>query len=144
MFPKAPGLAAFALILLAAAPAAAQRLGARTTSPEAMVAQMDQGAPEEEMRRLIAAAEAHPLGSLQNPVRVAGPEGERAYLGRLRCANGSQAAIGPRSTAGVGAFGSVVSAYDVTCGSERHRLVFDMYQEENVETRAPAGFTLAG
>jgi hypothetical protein len=145
MSPKISKLAAIALLaLVGASPAAAQRLGARTTSPEAMVAQMDQGSPDEEMRRMIAAAEAHPLGTVQNPVRVAGPEGERAYLGRLRCANGSNAAIGPRSNAGVGAFGSMVAAYDVTCGGERHRVVFDMYQEENVETRAPAGFSLAG
>lgn len=145
MLPKASSSFSCALIALAlAAPAAAQRLGARTTSPETMMSQMDRRSPDEEMRQLIAAAEAHPLGSPQNPVRVAGPEGERAYLGRLRCANGGQAAVGPRSTAGVGPFGSVVSAYDVTCGSERHRLVFDMYQEENVETRPPAGFTLAG
>ena len=38
---------------------------------------------------LVAAAEAHPLGSLENPVRVGGPDGERAYLARLRCTNGS-------------------------------------------------------
>lgn len=144
MSPKILSFGSAALLALAiAAPAAGQRLGARTTSPEAMVAQMDQASPDDEMRRLIADAGAHPLGTAENPVRVAGPDGERAYLGRLRCANGSNVAIGPRSAAGIGAFGSVVAAYDLTCGSERHRIVFDMYQEENVETRAPAGFTLA-
>jgi len=145
MSPKAASLLSTVLIALASAsPAAAQRLGARTTSPETMVSQMNPRSPEEEMRQLIAAADAHPLGTARNPVRVAGPEGERAYLGRLRCANGSNAAIGARSTGGVGAYGSLVAAYDVTCGGERHRIVFDMYQEENVETRAPAGFTLVG
>ena len=128
---------------LAAAPAAAQRLGARTTSPEQMVAQMDQNAPDQELRRLVAEADRHPLGTSENPVRVGGPEGERAFLARLRCANGSPALVGPRSAAGVGAFGSVVAAYEVGCGGERHRLVFDMYHEEHVETRAPAGFTLS-
>jgi hypothetical protein len=143
MPPRIPNFVGIALIALAtASPVAAQRLGARTTSPEAMVSQMNPRSPEEEMRQLIAAADAHPLGTPQNPVRVAGPEGERAYLGRLRCANGSNAAIGARSNGGIGAFGSLVAAYDVTCGGERHRIVFDMYQEENVETRAPAGFTL--
>jgi hypothetical protein len=126
-----------------AAPVAAQRLGARTTSPEQMIAQMDQNGPEEELRRLVAEADRHPLGSVENPVRVGGPEGEHAYLGRLRCADGAVPTVGTRSTAGVGAFGSVVAAFDVACGAEHHRIVFDMYHEEHVETRAPAGFTLA-
>jgi hypothetical protein len=131
-----------AAILLPAVPAPAQRLGARTTSPEAMVAQMSPVSPEEEMRALIAAADAFPLGTVQNPVRVGGPEGERAYLGRLRCAGGAAPRIGARREAGIGAFGSVVGAYEVACGDDARRLVFDMYQEEQAETRAPAGFTL--
>ena len=131
-----------AAILLPAAPAPAQRLGARTTSPEAMVAQMSPASPEEEMRALVAAAEAHPLGTVENPVRVGGPEGEHAYLGRLRCADGAAPRVGARRDAGTGAFGSVVGAYEVACGNAAGRIVFDMYHEEHVETRAPAGFTL--
>lgn len=136
-------LLAAALIL--AAPAAAQqpRLGQRTTSPDAMVAQMSQVSPEEEMRALVAAADAHPLGTLENPVRVGGPEGERAYLARLRCAGGAAPRIGARREAGIGAFGSVVGSYDVLCGDANAPVVFDMYHEEHVESRAPAGFTLA-
>jgi len=131
--------------LIFAAPAAAQqpRLGQRTTSPEAMVAQMNPASPEEEIRALVAAADAHPLGTAENPVRVGGPAGERAYLARLRCADGAAPTIGARREAGVGAFGSVVAAYEVICGAANARLVFDMYHEEHVETRAPAGFTLA-
>ena len=132
-----------ALILLAAAaPAAAQQLGARTTSPADMAPQLGQTAADEEMRALVAAAEAHPLGTIENPVRVGGPEGELAYLQRLRCTGGGAPMVGARSTAGVGAFGTVVAAYEVACGGARHRIVFDMYHEEHVETRAPAGFTL--
>lgn len=132
------------LTLVLAAPAAAQqpRLGQRTTSPEAMVAQMNPASPEEEIRALVAAADAHPLGTVENPVRVGGPAGERAYLARLRCAGGAAPAIGARREAGIGAFGSVVAAYEVICGGANARLVFDMYHEEHVETRAPAGFTL--
>jgi hypothetical protein len=135
-----------AAILILAAPAAAQqqpRLGARTTSPEAMVAQMSQASPEEEMRALAAAADAHPLGSIENPVRVGGPRGERAYLARLRCADGAAPRIGARREAGIGAFGSVVGAYALSCDGAEAGIVFDMYHEEHVETRAPAGFTLA-
>jgi hypothetical protein len=128
--------------LALAAPAAAQRLGARTTSPTAMAAELQQVGPEEELRALIAAAEAHPLGTIENPVRVGGPDGERAYLQRLRCPNGVAPLIGDRSNAGVGAFGSVVTAYQLACGDSRYRIVFDIYHEEHVETRAPANLTL--
>lgn len=129
-----------------AAPAAAQqepRLGERTTSPEAMVSQMNPASPEEEMREMIAAAQAHPLGVAENPIRVAGPDGALAYLARLRCPNGTAPRIGERSDGGVGAYGSVLSAYPVSCDAAAGRLLFDIYQEENVETRAPAGFTVA-
>jgi hypothetical protein len=136
-------------VLFAAAPALAQpaqtarpQLGARTRSPEQMIGAMNQVSPEEEMRALVAAADAHPLGTAENPVRVGGPEGEHAYLGRLRCPDGAQPRIGARREAGVGAFGSVVAAYELTCGAETARIVFDMYHQEHVETRAPAGFTL--
>jgi len=131
-----------AVSLLLAAPASAQRLGARTATPESMVAQMSPASPEEEMRTLVAAADAHPLGTVENPVRVGGPEGERAYLARLRCADGSALRVGARREAGAGAFGSVVGAYEVFCAADAGRIVFDMYHEEHVETRAPAGFTL--
>lgn len=137
----------FAIALLAAAPAAAQqpaepRIGARTPSSEQLAGALNRVSPEEEMREMVAAAAAHPLGTPENPVRVGGPEGEHAYLGRLRCGDGSQPRIGSRREAGVGAFGSVVAAYDLSCGATTGRIVFDMYHEEHVETRAPAGFTL--
>ena len=138
-----------ALALLAGAPAFAQpaapaqpRLGARTQSPDQMVGAMNRLSPEEEMQQLAAAADAHPLGTVDNPVRVGGPEGEHAYLGRLRCPDGAAPRVGARREVGVGAFGSVVAAYEVACGAQAGRIVFDMYHEEHVETRAPAGFTL--
>ena len=134
------------LALVATAPALAQpaqpRLGARTQSPDQMISGMSRLSPEEEMRQLAAAADAHPLGTAENTVRVGGPEGEHAYLGRLRSADGAQPRIGSRREAGIGAFGSVVGAYALTCGAETRQVVFDMYHEEHVETRAPAGFTL--
>ena len=135
-----------AFILTVAAPALAQthpRVGVRTTSPEAMVAQMNPASPEEEMSQLIAAADAHPLGSQENPIRVAGPDGERAYLARLHCADGTAVRIGARHEAGIGPYGSVVGAYEVICAGASSRIVFDMYQEEHQESRAPAGFTLS-
>jgi hypothetical protein len=141
---RTPLIVAAAFIF--AAPALAQhepRVGARTTSPDAMVAQMNPASPEEEISQLIAAAEAHPLGSQENPIRVAGPDGERAYLARLHCADGAAVRIGARHEAGIGPYGSVVGAYEVICAGGSSQIVFDMYQEEHQETRAPAGFTLA-
>ena len=129
-------------VFILASPASAQRLGERTTSPETMVGQMDRSSPEDEMRALVAAADAHPLGSVRNPIRVGGPDGERAYLARLRCADGTAPRSGARRDAGVGAFGSVVGAVAVNCGDAAVPLVFDIYHAEHVETRAPAGFTL--
>jgi hypothetical protein len=135
-----------AVILVFAAPALAQhqpQVGARTTSPEAMVAQMNPASPEEEISQLITAADAHPLGSQENPVRVAGPDGERAYLARLHCPDGAAVRIGARREAGIGPYGSVVGAYEIICAGGTSQIVFDMYQEEHQESRAPAGFTLA-
>jgi len=139
--------AAAAAALLAAPPATAQpKAGDRTMSPEQMLREFGLGAEQDDLRDALAAAEAHPLGTLQNPVRVGGPEGERAYIARLRCADGSAPRVGERGSGGVGAFGTVVDVYPLDCGSAapgRFRLVMDMYHAEHRETRAPAGFALA-
>jgi hypothetical protein len=131
---------AAAAALLLAASAAAQtapqgRLGARTTSPAEMLSQIEQ----DDLAEALAAAAAHPLGTRDNPVRVGGPEGERAYIARLRCPGGGAPQVGPRREAGVGALGTVVAAYALDCGATRFELVMDMYHEEHRESRAPAG-----
>jgi hypothetical protein len=116
-------------------------IGQRTTPPGRLIA----GAtliPDAAEDPLIAAAAAHPLGSLENPVRVGGPEGERAYLSRLRCSDGSTPRLGGRSDLGVGAFGSLVAAYRLSCGAAAADLVMDMYHDEHVEDRAPQGFSI--
>jgi hypothetical protein len=140
-----PALALGLAILTAPAAAQQQRqpgLGERTQSPEALFREMSQETPEQEMQRLIAAANAYPLGTIENPVRVGGPEGERAYLARLTCADGTPIRVGTRSDAGQGGFGSVATAYAIACGGTTRRIVFDMYHEEHVENRAPAGFNI--
>lgn len=132
-------------ILLAAGPAAAQKLGERTADPQQVLAEIEAGATDPAADPQIAEAAAHPLGSARNPVRVGGPEGERAYLARLRCANGVAPRIGVRSSSGPGAFGSVVDVYPLDCGAAapgKTQIVMDMYHEEHVETAAPTGFTL--
>ncbi|MFN3388693.1 MAG: hypothetical protein ACK40O_07145 [Allosphingosinicella sp.] len=141
----------FPLIFIAMAAAAASpasagdKLGARTASPEQLLAELGLGVSDAELERAVAAAAAHPLGTRENPVRVGGPEGERAYIARLRCADGSKPQIGPRGSTGVGAFGTIVDAYPIDCGAAapgRTELIMDMYHAEHREDRAPAGFLI--
>lgn len=137
-----------ALILTTAAtPAAAEKLPNKgTPSPRDMLAQIGSGVSDEALARAVAEASAHPLGSMENPVRVGGPEGESTYVARLRCADGSKPEIGQRTSAGVGAYGTVVDRFPVDCKTAapgKAEVVMDMYHEEHVETHAPSGFTLA-
>jgi error-prone DNA polymerase len=81
-----------------------------------------------------------------NPIRVGGPEGERAYLARLRCSDGRAPGIGPRASAGVGAYGSVVDSYSLDCGAAapgKVSLVLDKYHADHAEQNAPVGFQIA-
>jgi hypothetical protein len=110
-----------------------------------MLADVGSGNTDAELQRTIAAAAAHPLGSAENPVRVAGPEGTQAYLARLKCSDGSAPRIGTKREGGVGAYGSLVDLYPLDCGAAapgKLDLRVDIYHEENVESRAPAGFRL--
>jgi hypothetical protein len=134
-----------ASLILVAAPAAAQKIGERTIPPEEILAQMGLGNSDAEIARTVASASAHPLGTTENPVRVGGPEGERAYVARLRCADGKAPKVGQQGSAGVGAFGTIVDVYPLDCGAAapgQVSLVMDMYHAEHDETRAPAGFTI--
>ncbi len=128
------------LLALLALQTASPPIGQRTVPAQ----QLAGGAaliPDEGEDPTIAAAAAFPLGSAENPVRVGGPEGEHAYLGRLRCPDGAAPAIGRRTDGGIGAFGSVVGSYALTCpGAAPVSLVMDMYHAEHREDRAPAGF----
>ena len=131
-----------ASLFAVAAPAAGQELGARTASPQSHLPASGLAPGEDDLAAAITAAEAHPLGSLANPIRVGGPNGERAYLLRLRCADRSVPRIGERGDGGVDAFGTLASVYPVTCASGTVQLYFDMYHEEHVEDRPPAGLTI--
>jgi hypothetical protein len=135
------------LAALAAAPAAAQKLGARTATPQRELGDMAPADPMAEAERIAAAAAAHPLGSVANPVRVGGPQGARAYIARLRCADGTRPQVGARSTGAVGAYGTLTERYPLDCGAAapgRVILAFDFYHEEHVETRPAPGFVLEG
>jgi hypothetical protein len=141
---SAAALAAALLLTLQTTPPSPP-IGQRTATPQQLLGQAAAGDVMAEIEAQAAAAAVHPLGTAENPVRVGGPEGERAYLARLRCANGRTPEVGARREAGVGAYGSVVASYPLDCGagaSGRASVVLDMYHEEHRETRAPAGFTI--
>jgi hypothetical protein len=137
-----PFLLAAALL---AAPAAAQKLGARTATPQQVLGEMAPADPEAEAEQIAAAAAAHPLGTLENPVRVGGPQGARGYIARLRCADGARPRVGPPARGGVGPYGTLTERYPLDCGAAapgRVSVAFDLYQEEHVERQPPAGFTI--
>jgi hypothetical protein len=132
--------------VLAAPAAQAQKLGERTAAPEQSMAGIGEGSSDAEYERELAAAAAFPLGSLRNPVRVAGPDGARAYLARLRCADGVQPRIGAERPGGVGGFGNVVDVASLDCGAAapgRTEILLDVYHEEHVEQAPPPGFRFA-
>jgi hypothetical protein len=99
----------------------------------------------QELERAVTAAEAHPLGSKENPVRVAMPPGQRAYLARLRCSDGRTPRFHRRGNAGVGVFGNIVDIYDVRCidAEPATRAIYmDMYHRGREEELAVPGYTL--
>lgn len=131
------------LAALAAAAAPQRPLREQSPVPRDILAAAGAGNTDEEIARTIAAANAHPLGTAANPIRVGGPEGARAYLATLRCADGRSPKIGAIREGGVGAFGSVLQLYPLDCGAAapgRIELNVDHYLEEHAETRPPAGF----
>ncbi len=91
------------------------------------------------------AAAAHPLGSEKNPVRVNMPEGERAYLERLRCSDGNAPTFERGGSVGTGPYGTIMDVYELRClsGQPANSSVYmDMYHGDYVENRTIPGFTI--
>jgi hypothetical protein len=135
---------ASAVALLSAPALAMKPPRAESPAPRENLEAFGSGSSDDELNRAIAAAQAHPLGSLENPIRVAGPDGENAYLARLRCADGSVPKIVAKAPGGPDAYGSMVDMVSLDCGVAspgKRTLAIDVYHEENVERRPPAGFT---
>lgn len=101
--------------------------------------------PPAESARIAARLADKPLGSEQNPVRADMPAGQRAYLARLRCANGRGPTFSRIGSMGAGPYGSIVDAYSVNCaGSTPAQSVvhMDMYHAGHAEAAAVPGFTI--
>jgi hypothetical protein len=92
----------------------------------------------------LAELEKHPLGGPANPVRVHAPAGERAYLARLRCDDGTAPSFERRgSMKERSPFGFIMDTYNVTCSGHSPVVVYmDMYHAKHVEKRAVPGFSL--
>ena len=129
-----------ALLILPHAPAQAKPPREESPAPRDVLEDFGKSNSDAELAKAIAAAGAHPLGTLQNPIRVAGPEGVRAYLDRLRCEDGAQPKIGAGAPGDVDSYGSVTTVHLLDCGGVSRTLVFDIYHQEHVETGAPSGF----
>lgn len=83
-----------------------------------------------------------PLGSRANPVRSAGPIGERDYLLRLRCPEGDAPTFERRGSIGPGPYGNTLDEYTVSCASGRRTsVILDMYHRHR-ELGAAPGFTV--
>lgn len=90
-------------------------------------------------------AKEHPFGSVQNPVRADGPQGQRAYLQRLRCEDGTAPRFERRGSAGTGPYGTILDIYSVVCAGAGmvpvHLVYIDMYHDY-IEAAPIPGFTI--
>ena len=135
------------LITLAAACAAAAMPAAAQQRPnegrDIMEALGGGGLKGEKLAKAIAKAEKKPLGSKANPVRENMPEGQRAYLARLRCPGGEKPAFTRIGNVGPGVYRNIVDRYSVTCpGASAVDVYMDMYHD-GPELRPIPGFTIA-
>lgn len=110
-------------------------------SPEALVVAILGSPPKPD--RTEAEITRYPLGSKDNPVRVGGPAGERAYLARLRCEDGRPPGFERDGSMGPGPWGYILDAYTVTCTDGRASVVYmDMYHSRHKEALAVPGFSI--
>ncbi len=138
---KALAVLAALASLAAAAPAAAQHKP--NEARDTMRSFGFEPPTGKKLEEIIAKAERHPLGSKKNPIRENMPQGEIAYLSRLRCADGKAPAFSRQGNVGQGPYGSIVDLYIVTCkGAKPVEVYMDMYHD-GPETRPVPGFTIA-
>ena len=84
-----------------------------------------------------------PLGSRENPVQSSGPFGEREYLQRLKCPDGTPPTFSRNGSVRAGADGHILDLYSVKCpgNAPTHSVFMDMYHSVR-ERRAISGFTV--
>ena len=84
------------------------------------------------------------LGSRDFPVRTDGPAGQKAYLGRLRCPDGTVPDFNRQGSVGYGGYGNIVDVYSVRCrgAGESDRIYMDMYHPGYIETAPVTGYEI--
>jgi hypothetical protein len=101
--------------------------------------QKDKGKEKEESAKKVSGA----LGTKTNPIRCEDPKGERQYLSRLRCTDGSRPAFSRIGSFGVGPYGNILDGYRVKCeGGDEVTVFMDMYHEGYIEKEAVPGFAI--
>ncbi len=90
----------------------------------------------------------HKFGSYGNPVRVNMPSGEREYLAKLTCSDGSRIAYRRGGSAGVGPYGNMLDVYNVSCFIDstlkEYQIYMDMYHPKHKENKAVEDFIFSG
>lgn len=147
-----PVIVALAFLVAASSTATAKEATVMIGGREMTVAQLLQrqlaGEPfldKPALDAALAEASKHPLGSEKNPVRAESPIGQRAYLKRLRCADGHAPYFSRIGNLGPGVFASVIDDYVVDCGASapgQVHVIMDMYFKGYIEQQPVPGFTL--
>jgi hypothetical protein len=78
-------------------------------------------------------------------VRADMPQGQRAYLARLRCANGQPRQSERVGSFGVGIYGRIIDKYSVVCENSEpaeNLTIMDMYHSGHSESEAVPGFLI--
>lgn len=84
-----------------------------------------------------------PLGSAANPVQAYGTRGQREYLARLRCRDGTAPAFGRLGTMGQGPDGHSVDRFLVQCpGNDAIYVHMDLFHTDYREPRPLPGFDI--
>lgn len=84
----------------------------------------------------------HPLGDSKNPILCNMPEGERAYLNRLRCEDGTIPTYERLGSYGESPYKNILDGYEVKCGEQTYMVFMDMYHPGIVEDEAVSGFSI--
>lgn len=139
---KFVALTAIAALAIAAAPPQDHPEGKKPNSSRDMMLSLGGGMKGKKLQKAIEKAEQSPLGTRENPVRENGPAGQRAYLSKLRCADGAKPAFDRAGNVGEGPYRFIVDLYEVTCpGQAKVEVYIDMYHDGG-ETRPVPGFTI--
>jgi hypothetical protein len=94
----------------------------------------------------LVAVQAEPLGSIKNPIRCDGVQGERCYVARLRCPSGERPKIEGRfSILERSPYGTILDEYILRCSdwTEPRSIFLDMYHSGVLEERPADGFLVA-